>query len=305
MDPLLLEFINQCYAKALANGLNDGLPTVIDYSDSEDLPVKIVVSFTEPTELLLPLNVIWIVADENNGDDYLSALIRTSKQTSANYAHSWAKAVSINEINGISQYYEGTDKFRYEAYQTLQNLQDVPNPFPNKYLSLTGNQSLTGPVFLRELSNSQSYGLTEAIPRKTLVDALNNQTQGFYAILIGLNNRMNTAEQRLNNHQQRIEALELGTGGGNGGAQLNGARFYIHMQGTADTEWIINHQLNTRNIIVQVWKDDSPNPEVPEQVTQSEVMVEEKTIFDENFIVVRFSVPTTGRVVISTFGLEP
>ena len=304
MDPLL-EFINQCYSIALSNGLSEDLPVVIEYGNDEDFPIKIVVSNTEPVDLTLPLNVIWIVSNDANVDDYFSALIRSSKDLSSNYDHTWSKASALADITSLSQYYEGNDRFRVGALQAVNNLRDENEPFPDRYLRLDSNGVLQGSLTVRELSNSQGYGLTEAIPRRTLVDALNSQTQGFYTILMGMNTRLNAAEQKIANHESRIIDLELGGGGGNSGGQLDGARYYVHVQNELESEWIINHQLDTKNIIVQVWRNDEIDPALPEQATLSEVITEEKIVFSKDFILVRFSIPMTGRVVISTFGLEP
>jgi len=60
---------------------------------------------------------------------------------------------------------------------------------------------------------------------------------------------------------------------------------YIHNQTTPSDQWVIQHNLGTTDLIVQVYADDS-------QATTS------ITIVDENTVVVDLSVATTGKAII-------
>lgn len=66
-----------------------------------------VVSATEPTELSLPLNVVWLCMDTTK-KYYRTLLSRVSKEVSADFKHTWAAVTDVSSL-WAPQYYAQED----------------------------------------------------------------------------------------------------------------------------------------------------------------------------------------------------
>lgn len=297
MDPQLGLFINDCYLRAVQLGHTNLTPVILQI-DFEEGTLELVVSYDEPLNLELKLNTLWI--NTNDGDEnYLKLLRRSSKNVSATYQHTWALVEQYSELS-VGQIYSQDQSIRLTIETKLALHLADPEAHPG-YIKLAGNQQLSGPLSARPVPNAlRDYGLSEFIPRRTLVESVNNQTQGFNFILMGMNERITKNEEDIALLKNRVGALETGSGSGNPGAGFEGARVYVHVQTEPDSEWIINHQLDTFNLNIQVWvmeeyEEDDGNP--PQY---TEVIPETKRLFDQNFALLLFNSPVTGRAIIVT-----
>lgn len=296
MEPELSDLINGIYAHALDAGLSSSFPIQVVYGDDNNTngeDISIVVFATEPTSKLFA-NIFWLNVNEAS-PDYLKLFVRESKIPSGDYENTWLPVTTMSGL-GVEQYYDIEDIIRTSVNTLIDHHTLEAKPHPNYKVIDENGGVLTGKLFTRALPNSQSYDLTEAIPRRTLVDALNNQTSGFYAILQNLNNRVNQNVSEITLLKQRVSDLENGTGGG-GGTPVEGAKFYVHTQTEPLTEWIINHELDSINLLVNVW-GARIDPGTGNNVYY-EVVPEEKVIFDTNFVVVSFINPIAGKVIIT------
>lgn len=297
MDSELLDLINGIYAHALDAGLSSSFPVQIVYGDDDNTngeDISIVVFEDEPTSKLFA-NIFWLNVNESS-PDYLKLFIRESKIPSGEYANTWLPVTTMSGL-GVDQYYDIEDIIRTSMDTQIDQHMLAAKPHPNyKVIDETGGV-LTGKLFTRALTNSQSYDLTEAIPRRTLVEALNSQTNGFYSILQNLNNRVNQNVSEITLLKKRVTDLENGTGGGGGGTPVEGAKFYVHTQDEPLTEWIINHELDSINLIVNVWEARIDHG--AGNTVYYEVCPEEKVVFDRNFVVVTFIKPMSGKVIIT------
>ena len=84
----------------------------VDYIFKRNNPVlslsyTIVVSETEPVNQVLPLNVIWLVMDDQS-ENYKMFLQRTSKTPKDGFAYTWIPVTSMVQINQV-QYFDATD----------------------------------------------------------------------------------------------------------------------------------------------------------------------------------------------------
>lgn len=296
MDPQLGLFINDCYLRAVQLGHTNLTPVILEV-DNEGTTLELVVSYVEPLNLELRSNTLWI--NTNDGDEnYLKLLRRDSKNVSATYQHTWSIVEQYTDLQ-IGQFYSADQRIRLTIETKLAIHQADPDAHPG-YVKLAGGQQMSGPLVARPVANLRDYAQNEMIPRSVLTDAMNNQTQGFYYILMGMNDRITTNEEDIALLKMRLNALETGSGSGNPGAGFEGARVYVHVQNEPDVEWIINHQLDTVNLNIQVWVMEDYDPEEQNEPQYTEVIPETKRIFDPNFALLLFNTPVTGRAIIVT-----
>ena len=84
----------------------------VDYVFKRNNPVlglsyTLVVAQAEPLNQVLPLNVIWLVMDENS-ENYKLFLQRTSKTPKDAFAYTWVPVTSMSQLNQV-QYFDSTD----------------------------------------------------------------------------------------------------------------------------------------------------------------------------------------------------
>lgn len=299
MDPQLSALLNDVYLKAIQLGHTSLNPILLDVGSNDQNSVRIYVSAAEPIDVVLPQNVIWLVTKEDD-ENYFKFLQRQSKNVSATYQNTWSVITTYAQATAV-QTYDQADTIRRSIQSELDNHEADQGAHPGTVWT-RGGMTMSGPLFARTLTPPQQYGLNEFFPRSVLVTTVNQQTQGFYDILLGMNERLTIAEEDIIELKRRVTNVETGNTGNVGGA-IEGALFYIHVVNTPETEIIIHHQLNTYNIVSQLWmRDDSGDPDDPmngAQISYTEVIPDSKVLFDANFMIIRSSVPFTGRVIIS------
>ena len=83
----------------------------------------IVVAVNEPVNMVLPLNVAWLVMDPTSSY-YNNILVRTSKTPSTQYANTWVQALYYSDVM-IDQYYDGTDTSLLTQSSNIGNASDT------------------------------------------------------------------------------------------------------------------------------------------------------------------------------------
>lgn len=108
MELRLEQLIDAVQVVANIDNLNAASPIVLrQYDAQHDRTVSIVCSIVEPTNMILPMNVVWIVFDKDS-PFYKQALQRTSKNPKAPFVFSWNLLYFYDNVF-TEQYYDPAD----------------------------------------------------------------------------------------------------------------------------------------------------------------------------------------------------
>lgn len=287
MDADLTNLVNRLYAAALDAGLSSTFPVTLTYGDADDTngrDVDFIVSMTEPTGKMFA-NIIWLNANEAS-PEYLTLNLRVSKLPSNGMLNTWIILSLISEV-AINQYYDDEDAVRLNVKTQLESHRNDSAPHP-RYPGLTEQGgTLTGKLLARTLPEGTQFDLGELIPRRTLVNAQNDQTNGFYAILQSFNMQMGALSSQVAALTNRVKQLEQNSG------SLNPS--FTFEQSVPSDSWVINHNLNTLNVFVEVWEAQL---DFEGKTHYYAIVPDEKVIFDKNFVIVSFTAAVSGRVHI-------
>lgn len=191
----------------------------------------IIMSYTEPTDRIFPLNGLWLISDPKSAS-YKKLLRRSSKTASASYANTWSEVTDYDDMMNTVQYYAD---------------EDLPQP---SLLSGKGGR-LLGKLLAR--TGATAYDTDELIPR-TYVDTMKTGlNSSFFTMFNNMNQRVNinTSDIRdLKSAQTktdtRLSALEIST------SSIMGKTF---LQKTAAKTWVIQHDLGQGSGFVYVLSD--------------------------------------------------
>lgn len=304
MDQLLVSLITECLAKAQSLGLSQTNTIVLSVGSSDNSSVNIYVSYVEPSGSDLPFNYMWLVADPN-AINYRYVYKRTSRSASNPYANTYVQMLTYNAVLANTAQYDQQSTIRSALNNHALLTGNVHQATPTQIgaVSVNGGQML-GALLARSDWRTVAITPNELIPNQRLIDAQNSQTNGFYAILMQLNNRLTTVENELRNLklgklvelENRIHDIEI-SGGGNVGIV---PRTYVHVQETPETLWSVNHQLGTQDLIVQYWVL-SAYPDGPQYEFAT---AETITMLDNDFLIIEHNMPVAGKVVILEAALE-
>lgn len=246
MSVKLNQLIDRCIEIAQSKGLSSEYPIVVKIKEPT-LPQEtfIVVSYDEPHELILPLNVTWIDADPQSVD-YFSAFKRVSKIPDGGFHNSWDQITSYNEIFEPPQYWAEEDT-------------PVPVYVENPNAGSGGGEdkinregdTMEGPLLARTLPEGTTWDAEEFFPRAFFTTEMNRNTQGFYAILSQFNTRLQRVEALSMDNKRRLDELEgAGTGGGTGGSvNWDETRIaYLEQQSAANKELSEQNQQAIANL---------------------------------------------------------
>lgn len=277
-------FVDRCLGIATERGLSSSKPIVLVVkAPNTGEETRIVVSYSEPYDLILPLNVSWI-----NGDvaspDYKKTFKRTSKTAAGGFTHSWTQISNYDDVFTPPQYWDGTDLPVVES--TLSDM--------NSHMAETTADD--------DVHGSRAYIDSE----------VNQLTSSFGSAYANMNQRVVYNDQRIraletakNTHSETLATLEAGqisqneeieqlknrvfvleeSGGSSGGG--SGAVSYTHVVVDAALTWTIPHNMDTKNLICQVY-DEQFNLVLPAGTSK----------VDDNTWVVSFAVPQSGRAVL-------
>lgn len=306
MDQLLVSLISECLAKAQSLGLTATNTIVLSSGSTDANSVNIYVSYLEPNGSELPLNFMWLVADVNSGD-YRKIFKRVSRSAVPPYNNSYVTMTTYTSVMSSVAEYDQPAFIRAATLNHTGAVGNVHNMTPTQLgaVSLSGDRML-GALLTRQNWRTVALTSDELIPNQRLIDAQNSQTNGFYTIIMQLNTRLTNVENELRNlklgkiaeFESRIAQLEL-VGGGELDIGLI-PRTYVHNQETEEVLWIVNHNLGTKDLIVQYWVlNDFPDGPQYEMATAETI-----TMLDDDFLVVEHNMPVKGKVVILEAALE-
>jgi hypothetical protein len=283
----LEQLIDRCMEVALGKGLSRENPITLKIAEPlKNTNTLIVVSYDEPHDLILPINVTWIDADPSSSDHKVG-FKRESKVPAEGFYNTWVEVQTYDQVFSPPQFYSS---------------EDLPVPIYNEE-SQVGAQlaskldrsgdSMSGPLKSRTLEESENFDLSEMIPRSFLVSEMSRQTQGFYSLLTQFNRRLQTVQNENFTQSASIQELKdaLATGGGGGGGTPGGSLIkYIHTQNVEASSWTIEHNLSNPNIhyIITAFDGTPIGPERQFSVEGS----------GENISTILFAEPTVGKVVL-------
>lgn len=221
--PSVQGFAASVYNLALESGLQNG-PLVYQVRAGTDKYV--VVSNVEPTELVLPLNILWVHLE--NGTPTL--LRRVSKEAGSGTLHTWAP-----ETN-------------YDAIFNTENIW-APEDQVVRTTNLVEGGQLTGPLYpvVKDV-----YEETEVPPVSWVRKFVNGVRNSMMSMYQNMNNRVLYDDQRIRalmlkteETVARIQVLE--------GAASNNQ--HLHTQEMETGVWVIDHGFS-RDMIVTIFVTD-------------------------------------------------
>lgn len=267
MEPRLISLVNNCLGIAVEQGVSGTNPVLVKLSNTLLVGETIIVcAFSEP-QLVLPLNVTWIVADPGHAD-YAKAFIRSSKTPDGGLQNTWLELELYADVF-VGQYYAPED-----------------HPIPS-IISGIGGQ-LQGALLARILAEGASYSATELIPKQYVDGRISTLNSSFFVMYSNLNRRVTSNDQRIRALElgavtvdQRLDTLESMT--------IGGMPTHIHIQETPEEDWVITHELGTNNVKVDIWDADN------ELVIPARVYA-----YNETTIIISFADghPVAGRAII-------
>ena len=212
----------ESYASALLSlatiqGVSSSNPTVYKIVTGSDK--SIIVSFTEPVGLVLPLNVLWLVADPASAN-YTKILRRVSKLTTAPYTYTWTQVTDYNDALNTAQVYDAAD---------------TPEPV---IVSLSGGQ-LTAALKPRV---STTYASTEVIPASDVDRRVASVKTTLLSMYSNLNTRELYDDKRIRNLLVSVANLQAIT-----------SASFLYSQESASDAWVVPHGLNTLTPEVAIW----------------------------------------------------
>ena len=274
----LQDFADRCVSIAEGRGLAVNYPITLSVKENADsVETLVVVSYSEPFNLVLPLNVTWIDGDPAS-EDYKGAFKRSSKASSGGFNHTWVELDNYADIFDPPQYYAVED-----TPVPLYTEEQLGNSLANA-VDKTGD-TLEGALHSRTLATGEEFNSTELIPKSFVIDEKNDQTQGFYNIVVTIYKRLSRVETLAANNAARLDELELG--GGNSGSGLVA---FTHTVEEESDVWAVHHGFGTSNIMYQVYDENG-----------EQVMPVSATILagsDNNTSVITFAGPVTGKAIL-------
>jgi len=272
--------IARLVAAAQARGLGQSAPILLSTDGGvAKQRVNIIVSFTEPTNVVAPLDLLWINPTSN------TTLRRVSRASSQAYTHTWTDATEANFW---------TPQIWDEPMPTDQPFKElnrnVGNPFFLETADIdavnqtTGGKML-GPLLLRTDTSIDNFADQEAIPKtltKKLTDAAQAVAASVYQQMASVRSQITSIRNRVTSTEARIKTLEE-TPTGPGGS-IPSKKFE---QAEAALEWRIEHNLGTEAILAQVYLE-----------TGEFVMPETMEPLDVNTFKVTFAKARAGTAVL-------
>lgn len=253
--------IARLVAAAEARGLGQSAPILLSTDGGvAKQRVNIIVSYTEPTNVVAPLDLLWINPTSN------TTLRRVSRANSQAYMHTWTDAT---EANFWTPQIWDEPKPADQPYQELNR--NVGNPFfletsDIDAVNQTAGGTMLGPLNIRVDTTIDNYGAQEALP-KTLVKKLTDAAQAIaasvYQQMASVKSQITSIRNRVTSTEARIKTLE-DTPTGPGGS-VPSKKFE---QVEAALEWRIEHNLGTGAIIAQVYLETGEfvMPEIMEAI---------------------------------------
>lgn len=253
--------IARLVAAAQARGLGQSAPILLSTDGGvAKQRVNIIVSFTEPTNVVAPLDLLWINPTSN------TTLRRVSRANSQSYTHTWTDAT---EENFWTPQIWDEPKPNDQPYQELNR--NVGNPFfldtaDIDAVNQTTGGTMLGPLNIRTAASIDDFADQEALPKslvKKLTDTAQAVAASVYQQMASVKAQITSVRNRVTSAEGRIKTLEDAPTGP--GGSVPSKKFE---QAEEALEWLIEHNLGTESIIAQVYLETGEfvMPEVMEPV---------------------------------------
>lgn len=262
----LQSVIDRAITAATSKGLSGSKMITVVYVVS-GVEVMLVVSFTEPSSVEAPLNLIWVNGDSNSVD-YKKARKRTSRVSSGGFTHTWNEVTEYAQLT--AQFWDtpqpsDLDHILHGA--TIGNAHFVTAEETGA-LPTSGGQ-MTGPLLLKPGAALTDITNDEATPRwwvnlftqpiQTLASQVKAGQAGMLTQINSIRNRVTALENRLR------------------------SKGYIHTQSEPSDEWTVVHNMASQNVNLSV-KGES-----------GETILADVVYVDNTTLKIRFAVPTVGQ----------
>lgn len=262
----IADLVTALNAMALNKGVgpSNSVSVVFDDNDTNNEPVRFIISHTEPYTDSAPLNVLWLVAD-GSSPDYNKILRRQSRTPANGYNHSWNDQTNIATIytTQVWDLPEPDDQDHIDHGDTVGDVHQTGSSLGEE------GGILTGALVPRTPEGEEEYAMDEVVPRSFMEDSMN--------VIRGINTSIQQAFtnifSQLNNLRGRVQVLE---------ASLLGLKGYMFTASEAATEWNIQHNRSNSRVIVNV--REGADVIIPKEVT----------VVDDNNVTVLFAVPVAG-----------
>lgn len=293
MDPELEQLIARLFEVAGSKGLSSSNDvTLVLEAPSTYENVQVVVSHNEPYNVTAPLNIVWLVADDQNSQ-YQKMLKRQSRIATAPYNHTWSELTTLNSVYSPSQIWDIPVP---EDQDHVDHSNNIDNPHRTtaeqiNALNLEGG-TMTGPLLPRSDEPVDNFADEEVVPKSWIENLVNTVDakigglqQGLAYVLEHLNitkGRVLNLENSSADHENRITTLE------NFGDTFG----FSHNQTQDAASWTINHALNSTKVLVQVY-DENNLMVIPDKIE----------IIDADNVHVVFAIPISGIAQIQPLAL--
>lgn len=218
----LVNFIDECLGIATANGLSPTEPVLITTkSPTTGVQATIVCAYSEPHDLVLPLNVTWIDSDPAS-PDYKDPYKRVSKTPVGDMQNTWQEVLTFEDIYEPPQYYDGDDLPIVEARDA-----EVQVAIDHTNENVLAGDPHQARFYTDLMLNGVRADLQESV----------DKTNYNYQLILDLMTKDDEFESR-------ISTLE------NGGSGVNSM---VHIQENAQVSWLVEHNFGTESIICQMY----------------------------------------------------
>lgn len=287
MELQLRQLIDRVYKVAELRNLSDENPIKITLENPNvQGSTIIVVSYFEPHVYPLPFNVIWINSDALSSyyKVPLKRISRSPTATTPDWENSWERVDTFYDFFYPAQYYDsiGTTPEDVLHQQMMDHMTNNNNPHGVDYsqvsaLSIMGG-TLQGPLFL-----ARDPVETNEAANKTYVD---NQLANLSSDVTNINASVISQSVRLDGVEADYAGLESDFSSYK--TRPNRVEGYRYVKTTPEIEWLIEHNLNSNYVHVQIY-DDYGNVILPDSVVRE----------DSNSVTVSFISSMSGIAVLN------
>lgn len=265
----LQSVIDRAINAAVSKGLSSSKFVTVVYVVS-GAEVMLVVSYTEPSSVEAPLNLVWVQGDPAH-IDFKKARKRSSRVASGGFTHSWAEITDYAQLT--TQFWdtpqpEDLDHILHDA--TIGNAHGTTAEETGA-LPVTGG-TMTGPLILKPGSALTDIANDEATPRwwvnlftapiQILATQVKQAQAGMLTQINGVRNRVTALENRLR------------------------SKGYVHTQAEAATEWNIVHNMASQNINLSIKNEEG------------DTVLANVHYVSDSTLVIQFAVPTVGQATL-------
>lgn len=277
---------DRVFEAAEKRGLSMTKPVIVALNNESTKykEVRFVVSHKEPIDITSPLNVMWVVSDPAS-PDFKKVMRRSSRSNSGSYAHAWSEVLREADLF-VSQVWDLPEPVNQPFYDHI-SLIGNPHQMVASDIDAVAKSGgkLTGPLETRVLPSGEQPAMSEVVPRSFLESnlvPLRSITSSLQMFFSNLNNQVGSIRNRTTGVEGRMTTIEEEMKTLKTEAGESASKGFVHEQVEPASVWIIVHNLETKDIQVQVFEGN--DLVWPASITNE----------DENTVRIRFAVPIIG-----------